>query len=139
MISLIDKVASLLPALEERGTVYLFAFAERNDFNRWDIVLSSDWSDKDWPGAVRCVIDLLWPQLEPWEKSMIALIAVIPSGNARMQEMSEDLDGVTPEDKKVVEDSLLGSDVRRAFVFKGRHPPAPAANEPLAATAGMDA
>ena len=132
MNSLIDKVAGLLPALEERGTIYLFAFAEREDVDRWDVVLSSEWSDKDWAASVRFVADLLWPRLEPQERTMISRIAVIPSNNARVQEMPVNFDGVVPEDKKIVYISLLGSDVRRAFIFKAQLPPTAPLRKPLA-------
>lgn len=123
MNSLVDKVASILPALELHGTVYLFALAEREDSAWWDVVLSSEWSDKDRTGAIGIVIDLLWPRLELEERMMIAKVVVVPSHNARMQEMPASLDGVTPEDKKVVYVTLLGSDVKQAFIFTARHAP----------------
>jgi hypothetical protein len=41
MKSLADKVKALLPMLEQRGTVYLFALFERKETAaKWDIVLS---------------------------------------------------------------------------------------------------
>ena len=123
MNALANKIASVLPALEKLGTVYLFALAEREDINLWDIVLSSDWADQNWPGAIGTVVDLLWPILEPQERTTIARVAVVPSSDPRVQEMPDSLNGVTPEDEKVVYVSLLGSDIRRAFVFRAQHAP----------------
>ena len=123
MNSLANKIASILPALEARGTVYLFAFAERADVNLWDVVLSSKWSDRNWSESIGIVVDLLWPLLETPERTMIARIAIVPSSDPRVQEMPDTLDGVTPKDGKVIYVSLLGSDVRRAFVFKAQHAP----------------
>ena len=123
MIPLSDKIASILPVLEEKGIVYLFAFAERENIDRWDIVLSADWSDKDWSGAVRLIADLLRPRLEPHEKTMIARIAVIPSTDPNMQSLPVGLEGVVPADNKRVTVELLGSDIRSAFIFKAKHPP----------------
>lgn len=132
MSSLIEKVAGVLPALEEQGPVYLFAFAEREDVNLWDIVLSSGAADEDWAGSVRFVVDLLWPVLEPQERTMIARVAVIPSNDPKVREMPASMDGVEPGDKKVIYVSLLGSDVRRAFIFKAQHPPVVSLSESLA-------
>lgn len=124
MTPLATKVVSILPALEERGQVYLFALAEREDIDAWDIVLSSDWSDKNWAAAIGIITDLLYPLLTSQERVSIARIAVVPSSDARMQEMPGSLDGVNPKDERVIYVSLLGSDVRRAFIFKAQHAPA---------------
>lgn len=122
----------MLPALEERGTIYLFALAEREDLPRWDVVLSSEWSDKDLQGAVRLVVELLRPRLDPDELTMISRVAVIPSSDPNMQVLPASLSHVVPADEKVVYVSLLGSDVRRAFIFKGQHPPTVLAENLLA-------
>ena len=46
MKTLAEKVKALLPMLEQRGAVYLFALFEREETaGKWDIVLSSEWSD----------------------------------------------------------------------------------------------
>ena len=135
MNSLAKKVASILPALESRGAVYLFAFAERAEVDLWDVVLSSEWSDNDWSGGIEIVVDLLWPLLSLNERVMITQIAVVPSSDPRVQEMPDSLDGVTPQDEKVIYVSLLGSDVRRAFIFKAQHAPVtlPATSEMVVA------
>lgn len=123
MSFLIEKVASILPRLEEEGQVYLFALAKRQGIEMWDVVLSSDWSDKDWVRAVKLVVDLLAPKLEPDEKVAIARVAVLPSTDPSMQALPRSLDGVSPADNKTVTVELLGSDVRTAYVFKARRPP----------------
>lgn len=130
MNSLIEKVAGILPALEEHGPVYLFAFAEREDVNLWDVVVSSHATDKDWVDSIRFVVDLLWPVLEPQERMMISRVAVIPSSDPKVQEMPASMDGVEPKDEKVVYVSLLGSDIRRAFIFKAQRPPTVPLSEP---------
>ncbi len=124
MTPLATKIVSILSTLEERGQVYLFALAEREDIDAWDIVLSSDWSDKNWTEAIGIITDLLYPLLTSQERVAIARIAVVPSSDPRVQEMPSSLDGVTPKDQKIIYVNLLGSDVRRAFIFKAQHPPA---------------
>ena len=124
MTSLSDKVAEILPMLESEGEVYLFALAEREDIDRWDVVLSARWADDHWEKAVRLVIDLLEPRLNPQEKVLVARVAVIPSSDPNMQSLPISLDGVVPADNKRISVELLGSDIRSAFIFKAKHPPA---------------
>ena len=135
MTPLATKIVSILPALEERGQVYLYAFAEREDIDAWDIVLSSEWSNKDWAGAIGTITDLLYPLLTSQERVSIARIAVVPSSDPRVQEMPTSLDGVTSKDERVIYVSLLGSDVRRAFIFKAQHAPVAHPAEPVLSAA----
>ncbi len=62
---------------------------------------------------------------------MIARVAIVPSSDPRVQEMPDSLNGVTPKDEKVIYVSLLGSDVRRAFIFKAQHAPVAHFAEPV--------
>ncbi len=138
MNSFIDKVASLLPALEARETIYLFALAEREDINLWDIVISSDQTGEDEMAEIRFVVNELQSLLEPEEINMISRVAVIPPDDPNMQGLPASLDGVVPQDEKVVSHSLLGSEVSRAFIFKANHPPKAASHsEVLAGSAAQ--
>ena len=130
--ALINKIRELLPDLEALGLVYIFAFAEREDIPRWDVIISSKWSDKDMIAAIRVVSALLLARLETDELVLISRIAVIPSSEPNIQDLPPGLDGTTPKDEKVIYADFLGSEVRRAFVFKVTRPPALA--ESLAAT-----
>ena len=127
MTSLSDKVAGILPMLESEGEVYLFALAQREDIDRWDVVLSAAWADNHWEKAVRLVVDLLEPHLDPQEKVLIAQIAVVPSSDPNMQSLPMSLDGIVPADDKRISVELLGSDIRSAFIFKAKHPPSTSA------------
>ena len=136
---LIDKVARLLSLLEARGTIYFFAFAEREDVDRWDVVLCSEWSDKDSVAAVRFIAKELRSHLEPHEMTMISRIAVIPSSDPRLHELTERLDQIVPQDNLVIPSrmiygELLGSDIRLAYVFKALHLPAEVPGESLTGT-----
>ena len=122
---LIDKVATLLPALEERGTVYLFAFAQQPEIDRWDVVLSSKWSDQDSVAAVRFVADYMRPRFGVEELTLVSRIAVIPSDDPRLRDLTEHLRNITPQDNlavpsRMIYNELLGSDIRQAFVFKAQ-------------------
>ncbi len=126
----IDKVGSILPDLDARGSVYLFAFAEHDDVDRWDVVLCSDWSDLDSEGAVQFVYNKLRSRIDLQELILISRIAVIPSSDPKVQALTNRLNHITPQDHLVVpsklmlnDDELLGSAVRRAFVFKAQRSP----------------
>ena len=123
MTSLSDKVVGILPILEREGEVYLFALAEREDIDRWDVVLSADWADDHWEKAVRLVVDLLEPRLDSRERALISRIAVIPSHDPNVQSLPMSLDGIVPADNKRISIELLGSDIRSAFIFKSKRPP----------------
>ncbi len=126
--ALIDKVGGLLRDLEARGVVYLYAFAERDDLDRWDIVLSSDWSDKDPEEAVSFVYNKLRPHIAPREMVLISRISIIPTNDPRISELTKRLMHISPEDHLVVPsrmiyNELLGSGVRLAFIFKAERLP----------------
>ena len=123
MNSFVNKIAGLLPELEARGAVYLFALVEREDVERWDVVLCSEWTDGDWGAAVRTVVGLLKPRLTPGEITLISRIGIITSDDPRVQEMPVSLDGIVPGDHHVINVPFLGADARRAYIFKAQHPP----------------
>ena len=81
MKTLAEKIKALLPMLEQRGTVYLFALFERKETaGKWDIVLASEWSDKERAETVRLISNSLVPKLKPEELSALSRIFVAPSG-----------------------------------------------------------
>ena len=85
--------------------------------------MSAGWADGHWEKAVRLVASLLEPRLDPQEKVLIARIAVIPSSDPNMQLLPVSLDSIVPADNKTISVELLGSDIRKAFIFKAKHPP----------------
>lgn len=91
------------------------------------------WSDGNWAAAVRTIVELLKPRLTPEEITLISRIGIILSNDPRVQEMPVSLDGIIPEDYRVINVTFLGADVRRAYIFKARHPPALAPQEGLLA------
>ncbi len=104
--------------------MYLFAFVEREDVDRWDVVVSAEWSDQKMSMAVFFVSKALALKLEPGEMSMLARIVIIPSDTPDVREMPASLSGTMPSDEKVIHVSFLGLDIRRAFVFKAQLPSA---------------
>ena len=122
MNTLARKVAALLPLLEARGEVYFFALGERKDVNRWDVILSAQWSDTNYTSAVRFVADALTPTLEKAELALLSGVVIMPSTGHDIQTMPEFWEDIKPEDEKIVEVPLDDWDVRRLYVFRARHP-----------------
>ena len=122
MNALARKIGSLLPELEKHGTVYLFALAEREDVDRWDVILSSSWSDENFTAAVRVVADAVVARVEPGELTTLAGVRIIPSNQPDFLEMPSSLESVSPADNKVIDVPLTRLDIRRAYLFKVERP-----------------
>ena len=122
MNSLIGKVEGLVPFLERQGPVYLFAFAERADLERWDVVLSSEWSDHEIAMSVFKVAKELHLRLEPQEMTMLAGVVIVPSTDRNFQELLLSEDDLSADKTQVFGGSFLGSEVKRVLVFKVSRP-----------------
>ena len=124
MKTLADKVKALLPMLEQRGAVYLFALFEREEtFGKWDIVLSSEWSDKDSIAAVRLISDALVPKLNPEELSALSRVFIAPSHDPAVEEL---IDGEKPQKVERFYASgfeFMGVPIRQFYIFRTRKTP----------------
>jgi hypothetical protein len=120
--SLVEKVRSCLPALDKLGAVYLFALFEREDATgKWDIVLSSEWSDKDATSANKFVSSQVVPLLDPEELASLSRVVVIPSTAPAIAAMSSamNVDGGSVE---VQDCTFSGLQIKHAFVFRCKRP-----------------
>ena len=118
MKALIEKIAGLLPELETRGEVYLFAMGERETVGKWEVIVSSDWSDEDEIIAVKTVADALVKRLQPAELVCLAGVMIIPSSAPHISEMPRSLENASPDEPKIVDVPL--PDIGRMFIFKAR-------------------
>lgn len=121
---LVRKVAAILPQLEERGPVYLFALGEREGLNRWEVILSSKWSDRGYAMSVFVVGKELAKALHQDEFKELASISIIPSTEPNITDLPNDLEGALPSEAKVLDLTLMGLEVRRPYIFKARRPSA---------------
>ncbi len=117
---LAKKVAALLPHLDAQGTVYFFALGQRGETNQWDVIVSAEWSDHAYAASVRLIADALVARLEQAELLMLASVVVIPSTEPNITDMPKNLESMSPEDEKIVELTLLGLEVRRAYIFRAQ-------------------
>jgi len=124
MKTLADKVKALLPMLEERGTVYLFALFEREETSgKWDIVLSTEWSDKEPTEAVWLISDALVPQLTPEELSALSRVFVAPSNDPEVENFVEIDQSEHVERFYASGFSFMDVPFRQVYVFRTRKTP----------------
>ena len=121
---LADKVKTLLPMLEQRGAVYLFALFEREEtFGKWDIVLSSEWSDKDSIAAVRLISDALVPKLNPEELSALSRVFIAPSHDPAVEELIDSELSNSVERFCASGIEFMGVPIRQFHIFRTRKTP----------------
>ena len=123
MKALADKLGRLLPEIESRSNVYLFALFERDDApGKWDVVLSSEWSNANAASAIRTISERLVPQLDPNELAAISRIVIIPSNEPSVSMLAS---GMTVQGgcAELVDCNFMGLPIRHAFVFKAQRPP----------------
>lgn len=124
MKTLADKVKALLPILEQRGTVYLFALFEREETSgKWDIVLSSEWSDNERADAVRLISDALVPKLNPEEISALSRVFIAPSHDPAVEELIEADQAQHVERFYASGFSFMGVPIRQLYVFRTQKTP----------------
>ena len=124
MKTLANKVKALLPMLEQRGPVYLFALFEREETpGKWDLILSSEWSDKERMAAVRLISDTLVPLLTPEELSALSSVFIAPSGEPEVDVRAIVEEGV-PMDHFYSDDStFMGVPIKQGYVFRTQRTP----------------
>ena len=119
MKTLADKVKALLPMLEQRGTVNLFALFERKETaGKWDIVLASEWSDNDRADAVRLIADSLVPKLTPEELSALSRVFIAPSHEPEVDCLAIAEEGVPMKHFFSDDFEFMGVPIKQAYVFR---------------------
>ena len=124
MKTLADKVKALLPMLEQRGPVYLVALFEREETSgKWDIVLSSVWSDQDSIAAMRLISDALVPKLNPEELSALSGVFIAPSHDPAVEELIDAEQSNSVERFYASGFEFMGVPIRQFYIFRTRKTP----------------
>lgn len=124
MKTLADKVKALLPMLDQRGPVYLLALFEREETpGKWDLVLSSEWSDKERMAAVRLISDTLVPQLNPEELSALSGVFIAPSNDRSVEYLIEVDQSEHVEHFYGTGFEFMGVPIKQFHIFRTRKTP----------------
>ena len=122
MTSLADKAQTLIPFIKERGNLFLLALFERDDVaGKWDLIISSEWSDKDSSTAVKDLSSKLIPTLSPEELTSLSRIAVILSSERAVSAMAS---GISVECGKIdlQNCNFMGLQINHAIVLSSKRP-----------------
>jgi hypothetical protein len=137
MKSLADKVQTLIPFLKQQGTLFLLALFERDDVaDKWDLVISSDWSDKGTSAAIKELSKKLIPLLSPKELTSLSRIAVIPSSEQAVYAMAS---SVTVESGQIhIQNcNFMGLQINHAIVLSSNRPAVSANYQQLESTTSV--
>ena len=124
MNSLADKVQTLIPFLKQRGALFLLALFERDDVaGKWDLIVSSEWSDKGTAAAIREISNRLIPILSPEERTRLSRIAVIHSSEEAVHAMASGI-SIESGQIKIQNCNFMGLQINHAIVLSSKHPQA---------------
>lgn len=116
MIPLAEKVSQMLPTLLSRGEVYLFAIFERED-GKWDILVSSDWSDSRPQDMVHELSSSLIPKLDEDELTLLSRIVTIKSGAPAAVAFARAMH-LESGDVTIENSNLFGLQIKKAVLFR---------------------
>lgn len=122
MNSLADKAQTLIPFLKEQGSLFLLALFERDDvLDKWDLVVSSDWSDKGNAAAIKELSMRLVPLLSASDLTHLSRIVVIPSAERAVHAMTS---GIAVESGQIdIRDcNFMGLQINHAIVLSSKRP-----------------
>lgn len=122
MKSLAEKLATLLPKLAEHGPIYLFALFEQDDVpGKWDVMFSSDWSDRNKSSAIRTIADALVPLLEREELVALSRVVIIPSREPSIAQLASGM-SIQGGCVELANCNFMGIQVGHAFIFQALRP-----------------
>lgn len=123
MKSLAEKVSRQLGKLDPLSPIYLWALFEHEDApGKWDVVLSSEGSDKNPASAIRAISKHLVPELESAELAAVSRIVIIPSEEPSVLALAQSM-AVQSSSVEISECNFMGLEVRHAFLFQTQRPP----------------
>jgi hypothetical protein len=141
MSKIVEKMTDFWRSLEARGTVYLCALMQQEDqINKWDLVVSSAWTDSHAREANQYLSNELSTRLEREDYAELARLVVLPS---RAPFVAAITSTFRVEDGKaeLINFGINGLAIRRAFLFRSMPAPgvAPGSAVPVAAQATLGA
>lgn len=123
MTTLEEKLRTALPLLKEHGEVYLCALFEREDIpDKWDVILSSAWSDVDAPGSIRALSEVIVPGLPSSELTSLSRVIAIPSSEPAIRAITSVVSNTGGGTVNVNDFNFMGLYIKRALIFHAQSP-----------------
>ncbi|MBV8543099.1 MAG: hypothetical protein JO093_10275 [Acidobacteria bacterium] len=103
---------------KERGPLNLFALFEREDINRWDLVISAPWAKFD-SETLKYVADVIKRHLTPEEMVLLARMVILPADEDPVLTLNAKFD-VEHGEIEVNHPSRFGLPAKYGYIFTSR-------------------
>lgn len=103
---------------KEKGPLNLFALFEREDINRWDLVVSGSWATDNLE-TLGYIADVVKRHLTPQEMVMLARIVILPADEDPVLSLNAKFD-VEHGEVEVNHPSRFGLPVKYGYIITSR-------------------
>jgi hypothetical protein len=101
--------------LQSRGGLRLFALVLREGSpDRWDVVVSAPWADKNLDEALQYVTSVIVSTLDPNELLLVSRVIILEDGNPVLTAL---LDAAASSSGELRDRDLGGIEARQAFIL----------------------
>lgn len=121
MNELESRVAELLPVVRDHGAVYLYALIERED-SKWDVVISSEWTDGKSREAIDSLAKQLVPKLSKEALSSLSRIVAMPSKAPEVTAFTSAMN-VKGGRVEIANSNFFGLQIKHVILFYSERPP----------------
>jgi len=119
MNKLAEKVRKVEADLaQEKGPLNLFALFEREDINRWDLVISAPWAKHDLE-TLGYIADVIKRHLTPEEMVFLARMVILPADEDPVLSLNANFD-VEHGQMELNHPSRFGLPAKYGYIFTSR-------------------
>ena len=102
----------------EKGPLNLFALFEREDINRWDLVISAPWAAHDHE-TLKYIADVIKRHLTPEEMTLLARMVILPADEDPVLALNASFD-VEHGQMELNNPSRFGLPVKYGYIITSR-------------------
>jgi hypothetical protein len=107
----------------QRGAFTLFLLLLREDSpNRWDLIVSAPWADKDKDAAVKFLVAEIKARLAPEDLISLSRIVIADSGDKMVQAMTRAFSIDGGGTVEVQNSDIFGLPIDHAYIFASKQP-----------------
>lgn len=103
---------------KEKGPLNLFALFEREDINRWDLVISAPWAKHD-QATLGYIADVIKRHLAPEEMTLLARMVILPADEDPVLSLNASFD-VEHGQMELNNPSRFGLPVKYGYIITSR-------------------
>lgn len=115
MKDFVSKIGSLTNTIiEEKGELYFFALALREEASVWDLLVAAEWIDQDRNGSLKYLVDKVQRVLTKQELLELSAIILLQSEYYNNQSIMKSPNPTSWEENNI---DLYGLAVKQAYIF----------------------